>query len=281
MAIDKDKSGKYVKVQDLDIHYHEAGEGPVLLFIHGSGPGASGWSNFSRNIDYFAQSHRVIVVDLPNFGKSTKLSVPIDRVWSYYADVMVGVMSALGIDKADLVGNSLGGGISLKMAMDYPDRVGRLVLMGAAGGMPLFTPLPAEGMKHLFDYYEAPGPSREKLRNFLQVMVFDASQLTDELFEERFEASNDPAIIANPLFSRSRVPSVDALTSKLTTVAHKTLLVWGRDDRTVTFDSAFFLLKLLPDARLHVFSKCGHWAQWEKAPEFNALVSAFLQEEVA
>lgn len=278
MVVDKENSSRSVKVQDLDIHYHEAGEGPVLLFIHGSGPGATGWSNFQKNLGHFAEHFRVIAADLPNFGKSTKLSVPIDRVWSYYAEVMLGLLSALGIDKADLVGNSLGGGIALKMAMDQPERIRRLVLMGAGGSLPILTPTPSEGIKHLLDYYEHPGPSREKLRNFLDVMVYDTSELTDELIEERFHASNDPAIAANPLFSRTRLPSGEALFPKLPSVAQKTLLIWGRDDRTVTLDNAFLLLKLLPDVRLHVFGKCGHWAQWEKAQEFNTLVSDFLRE---
>ncbi|WP_216094903.1 alpha/beta fold hydrolase [Sphingobium phenoxybenzoativorans] len=260
----------------MDIHYHEAGTGEAVIFIHGSGPGASAWSNFQRNLGHFSQGYRAIALDLPNFGKSTKLSVPIDRVWAYYASVVADFMTALGIDKAHLVGNSLGGGISLKVAMDYPDRVGRLVLMGSAGGVPMFSALPSEGMKHLFDYYEAPGPSPEKLRAFLNVMIYDTSELTEELFAERYEASIDPEIVANPLFTRSRMPSIDVLVGNLPKVTHRTLLIWGRDDRTVTFDSSLILLRMLPDARMHVFSQCGHWAQWEKAAEFNVLVSGFL-----
>ena len=279
MSIDREQSSRTVKVGELEIHYHEAGEGAVLLFVHGSGPGATGWSNFQRNLDHFSQKFRVIAVDLPNFGKSTKLSVPIDKVWSYYAEVLLNFMSALQISRADLVGNSLGGGISLKMAMDAPDRIGRLVLMGAGGSLPILTPTPSEGIKHLLEYYEAPGPSREKLRNFLDVMVYDPSELTDELIEERFAASTDPGIVANPLFTRTRVPGGEALFGRLPGVANKTLLIWGRDDRTVTLDNAFLLLKLMPDVRLHVFGKCGHWAQWEKAEEFNALVSGFLDGE--
>ncbi len=278
MALTKSSTSKAVQVGDLQLHYNEAGRGSVLLFIHGSGPGATGWSNFQRNLDHFAAKYRVIAVDLPNFGESTKLSVPIDRVYSYYAETLIAFLGALGIAKADLVGNSLGGGIALKMAMDRPDLIGRLVLMGAGGSIPIFTPSPSEGIKHLLNYYEAPGPTREKLRSFLDVMVYDTSELTDELIEERFASSSDPEIAANPLFSRSRLPTGEPLFARLPELTHKTLLIWGRDDRTVMLDNAFILLKLIPDVRLHVFGKCGHWAQWEKADEFNSLVDAFLDE---
>jgi 4,5:9,10-diseco-3-hydroxy-5,9,17-trioxoandrosta-1(10),2-diene-4-oate hydrolase len=278
MALSKTASSKTVQVGPLRLHYHEAGEGPPLLFIHGSGPGATGWSNFQRNLEHFARRYRVIAVDLPNFGQSTKLSVPIDRVFGYYAETMVDFLASLGVEKADVIGNSLGGGIAIKMALERPELVGRLVLMGAGGGLPILTPSPSEGIKHLVDYYEAPGPTREKLRKFLDVMVYDSSELTDELIEERFASSTDPEIAANPLFSRSRMPGSEPLFVRLPELRQKTLLIWGRDDRTVTMDNAFIMLKLIRDVRLHVFGRCGHWAQWEKADEFNSLVEAFLGE---
>jgi 2-hydroxy-6-oxonona-2,4-dienedioate hydrolase/4,5:9,10-diseco-3-hydroxy-5,9,17-trioxoandrosta-1(10),2-diene-4-oate hydrolase len=278
MALSKTASSKTVQVGALQLRYHEAGQGPVLLFIHGSGPGATGWSNFQRNLEYFARRYRVLAVDLPNFGESTKLSVPIDRVFSYYAETMIDFLAAIGVEKADVIGNSLGGAIAIKMALDRPELVGRLVLMGAGGGLPLLTPSPSEGIKQLVDYYEAPGPTREKLRKFLDVMVYDSSELTDELIEERFASSTDPDVAANPLFSRSRMPGSEPLFVRLAELRPKTLLIWGRDDRTVTMDNAFIMLKLIPDVRLHVFGRCGHWAQWEKADEFNSLVEAFLGE---
>jgi pimeloyl-ACP methyl ester carboxylesterase len=148
--------------------------------------------------------------------------------------------------------------------------------MGAAGGLPIFTPQPTEGIKHLLGYYEPPGPSLEKLRAFLNVMVYDGSQLTDELIKERFAASTQPDLLANPMLSRSRPVAIEPLWQKLANVRHKTLIIWGRDDRTVTLDGAFIMLNQMPDVRLHIFGKCGHWAQWEKAPEFNRLVIDFL-----
>lgn len=270
----QEKSSKMVKVGSLDIHYNDVGSGPVILFIHGSGPGATGWSNFARNIEYFARENRVLAIDLPNYGGSTKLKIP-PMVYSYYAEVILGFLDALNIPVATLVGNSLGGGISIKAALDQPKRIDRLVLMGAGGGFPIFTPLPSEGIKTVLEYYEAPGPTREKLRAFLDVMVYDSSALTDELIEQRFVSSTQPGI--SPLFTKTSTPGAESLVGRLGELVQPTLLIWGRDDRTVYLDNSFIMMKMIPDVRLHVFGKCGHWAQWEKADEFNELVEGFLK----
>ena len=274
MQISEESTSNSVKVGDFDIHYQDAGSGPVVIFIHGSGPGATGWSNFARNLGFFAESYRVIAPDLPNFGRSTKVEVP-PKTYSFYAEVILGFMDALNIDKACLVGNSLGGGISIKVALDQPERVEKLVLMGAGGGFPVFSPLPSEGIKVAMEYYEEPGPTREKLRKFLDVMVYDSSDITDELIEQRFTASTRPGTV--PLFTKTRMPGQESLVGRLGELVPKTLLIWGRDDRTVMLDNAFIMLKSIPNISLHVFGKCGHWCQWEKAEEFNTLVDGFLR----
>lgn len=274
MVLTEENTSKTAKVGDLDIHYQDAGSGPVVIFIHGSGPGATGWSNFARNLDFFSKSYRVIAPDLPNFGRSTKLEVP-EKTYSFYAEVILGLMDELKIDKAILVGNSLGGGISIKVALDQPNRVDKLVLMGAGGGFPVFSPLPSEGIKVAMEYYEAPGPTREKLRKFLEVMVYDPSSVTDELIEQRFTSSTQAGIV--PLFTKTRTPGRESLVGRLSEVKPKTLLIWGRDDRTVMLDNAFIMLKSIPNVSLYIFGQCGHWCQWEKAEDFNILVDGFLR----
>lgn len=275
MALTEEATGKFAQAGPLKLHYHEAGRGPTLIMIHGGGPGAGGWSNYRRNIDFFAGHFRVILPDLPGFAKSDKPKID-GGMFSFFAKAIRDLMDALDIRHAHFVGNSLGGGTTLKFALEYPDRAQRLVLMGAAGGLPIFTPMPSEGIKHLLGYYEAPGPSIEKLRAFLNAMVFDPSQLTDELIKERFAASTQPDLVANPILSRSRPMVLEPLWKDLANLRQKTLIVWGRDDRTVTLDGAFIMLNQIPDVRLHVFGRCGHWTQWEKAPEFNRLVFDFL-----
>ena len=275
MPLTEQGTGKFVQAGPIKIHYHEAGTGPALIMIHGGGPGAGGWSNYRRNFDFFGEHFRVIVPDLPGFAKSDKPKIE-GGIFTFFAKTIRDLMDALDVSRANFIGNSLGGGTTLKFALDYPDRAERLVMMGAAGGLPIFTPMPSEGIKHLMNYYEAPGPSIEKLRAFLNVMVYNPSQLTDELIQERFTASTQPDIVANPVLSRSRPMMPEPLWQNLINVRQKTLLIWGRDDRTVTLDNAFIMLNQIPDVRLHVFGKCGHWAQWEKAAEFNRLVLDFL-----
>jgi len=274
MALTEEATSKFAQAGALKLHYHEAGKGPALIMIHGGGPGAGGWSNYRKNIDHFAEHFRVILPDLPGFAKSDKPKVE-GGMLTFMAKAIKDLMDALDIPRANFVGNSLGGATTMKFALDYPDRIQRIVLMGAPS-LALFTPQPAEGIKHLMAYYAPPGPSMEKLRNFLNVMVFDGSALTDQLIKERYEASIQPDLLANPILSPSSRATFEPIWKDIANIKNKTLVVWGRDDRTVTLDHSFYLLNQLPDVRLHVFGKCGHWAQWEKAPEFNRLVGDFL-----
>ena len=277
MPLTEEGTSKFIKAGDLKLHYHEAGSGPALIMVHGGGPGAGGWSNYRRNVDHFAQHYRVILPDLPGFAKSDKPAVE-GGLLTFMARAIKGLLDALDIHRAHLVGNSLGGATTMKFALDYPDRIQRIVLMGAPA-LALFTPQPSEGIKHLMGYYAPPGPSMEKLRNFLNVMVYDGSQLTDQLIKERYEASIQPDLVANPILSPRNLAVLEPVWKDVGNIKHKTLIVWGRDDRTVTLDHSFFLLNQLENVRLHVFSKCDHWAQWEKAAEFNRLVSDFLSGE--
>jgi 4,5:9,10-diseco-3-hydroxy-5,9,17-trioxoandrosta-1(10),2-diene-4-oate hydrolase len=277
MAFTEEATSKFVQAGTVKLRYHEAGRGPTLIMIHGGGPGAGGWSNYRRNVDHFAERFRVILPDLPGFAKSDKPKIE-GGILTFMAKAIKDLMDALDISRAHFVGNSLGGATTMKLAVDYPDRADRLVLMGAPG-LALFTPQPSEGIKHLISYYDPPGPSMEKLRAFLNVMVYDSSALTDQLIKERYEASTQPDLVANPIMSRSTAARFEPVWKDVARIKHKTLLVWGRDDRTVTLDHSFFLLNQLENVRLHVFSKCGHWAQWEKAAEFNRLVTDFLGSE--
>ena len=181
MALTEEVTSRFVQAGPLKLHYHEAGRGPALIMIHGGGPGAGGWSNYRRNVDHFAEHFRVILPDLPGFAKSDKPKVE-GGLLTFMAKAIKDLMGALDIQHAHFVGNSLGGGTTIKFALDYPDQIQRMVLMGAPG-LPIFTPQPSEGIKHLMAYYEKPGPSMEKLRNFLNVMVYDGSQLTDQLIK--------------------------------------------------------------------------------------------------
>jgi pimeloyl-ACP methyl ester carboxylesterase len=246
--------------------------------IHGGGPGAAGWSNYSRNVEALAEHFRLIIPDLPGFGESEKPVIE-GSAYKYYADALRGLIDELNIDRVHIIGNSLGGATALKLALDTPNRVNKLVLMGPGGGLQLFTPRPSEGVKHLFGYYEGEGPTLQKLKGFLSCMVHDPTMITDELLEERLRASKQPGVKEAWIFSKSRPPVLEELWREYSKLSQPTLIVWGRDDRTLTLDNAWAMLNQIPDVRLHVFGKTGHWAQWERPNEFNKLVNGFLSEQ--
>lgn len=272
---------RFVDTGGTRIHYREAGDGPPLILIHGGGPGASGWSNWNRNVAALAASHRVIVPDLPGFGLSSER--PRGTVFpGWWATPMLGLLDALGIERADLVGNSLGGSVTLKIALEAPDRIRRMILMGTGGSFAPLSPFPTAGLVTLRSFYQGAGPSMERLRGFIGQFVYDPSLITEALLEERFEAAMNPAIVANPpMEQKPGDPPAEDLwrDARLTGLPHRTLLIWGREDRVMPLDCAFPLLKQIPDARLYVIPRCGHWAQWEHADDFNTTVLRFLGDD--
>lgn len=263
-------SDKFVDVAGTRTRYHDVGQGEPTILIHGGGPGASGFSNYRKNIEPLAEGRRVIVVDLPGFGE-TEGKLKDGPVFEAMAEFTRAFMDAIGVQKASLVGNSLGGATSLMVALRAPDRVNRLVLMGTGGSQAIFSPMPTEGLRRMATFHAGEGPTLKKLKGVIEMLVFDSSSITEELLAERLKAASRPDTI--DIFKR---PPLEVWREPLHKLKHKTLLVWGREDRVVPLDSSFILLKTIPNAQLHIFPKCGHWAQWEKADEFNALVADFL-----
>lgn len=271
-------ASRFVEFDGLKVHYDEVGAGPALIFIHGGGPGSSGLSNFSRNMAAFANRHRVIAIDLPGYGQSTKLRIA-EPLWGYYAKVLAGFIDALGLGKAHLVGNSLGGASALKTALDFPDKVDRLVLMGPGGGYSLFDKQPSDGIRSLVTFYAPPGPSMDRLKQFLSYLVYDPSTVTDDVLQQRLDRAMDPETAEfMPLrVGPNMAPIEDLWRERLDRLPHETLIIWGREDRVNPLDQSLILMRQIPNARLLVMPKCGHWAQWEKAEEFNRTVAAFLE----
>lgn len=262
---------------DFGIHFNEAGQGEAVVMLHGGGPGASGWSNYNRNLSPLVEAgYRVILKDSPGFNKSDAIVMDEQR-GLVNARAVKGLIDALGIDKVHLVGNSMGGATALNFAAEYPERTGKLILMGPAGlGPSQFAPMPMEGIKLLFKLYAE--PTLENLKKMLEVFVFDQTQMTNDLIEGRWRSiQHNTEHLRNFLVSTQRVPmSAWDVTSRLSEIKAKTLVIWGRDDRFVPLDHGLKLAWHLDDARLHVLPKCGHWAQWEHADEFNRLLVDFL-----
>ncbi|CAB4705961.1 MAG: alpha/beta fold hydrolase [Actinobacteria bacterium] len=274
---------------DLTINYYEAGTptevggGLPFVLLHGGGPGASAWSNFGSALPGFAQDFRTLLVDQPGFGGSDKPPV-VGNFYRHSADHVVRLLDVLGIEKVHLLGNSLGGGTAMRLALTYPERVGRLVLMGPGGlSLNLFHADPTEGVQRLMDF--SANPSREALRAFISTMVVNQSLVTDELVEERFADATAPgAQEAMRSMGMSFWNPETAEDGMLWREAHRlrkhTLLTWGREDRVNPLDGAMVALKLIPKASLHVFPNCGHWAQIEAAEEFRQVATAFLSRHV-
>lgn len=267
----------------LRLHVHQAGteHDTALVLLHGGGPGAAAWSNFSGNIGPLAERFHVIAPDQPGFGRSGK-PTEHGQYFGHSAAALRELLDELGVQRAHLVGNSLGGGTAVRFALEHPDRAGRLVLMGPGGlSVNLFAPDPTEGVQRLVDFGAA--PSREKLSAFLRTMVHDPALITDELVEERYAAASDPESLAamrsmGASFARPETYEQGLLWREAHRLRQRVLLLWGREDRVNPLDGALLALKVIPRAQLHVFGGCGHWVQVEKCAEFNRLTRDFLLE---
>jgi len=289
-------TSRFAEAAGMRLHYHEAGPtahsaevhgaesggGTPVVLLHGGGPGASAWSNFGPNLPVFAGRFRTLMIDQPGFGRSDRPPVS-GHYFTFAADALAALLTELGIDRVHLIGNSLGGGTAVRFALRFPERAGRLVLMGPGGlSLNVFAPDPTEGVKRLTQFAAPPGPSPEKLAAFLRLLVHDQRLVTDELVAERFAAASDPAALAAmAAMGASFFDPACAEEGLLWREAHRlrqeVLLIWGREDRVNPLDGALVALKLIRRAQLHVFGGCGHWAQLEKFDEFNRLAISFLE----
>lgn len=252
--------------------YLQAGSGRPILMLHGSGPGASALANWQHNIAALAHRFRVLAPDIVGFGGTER---PDDIVYSLrtWTDHVWSFLDAHGIVQTSIVGNSLGGRIALQMATDRPDRVEKMVLMGAPGvGM-----TPTAGLAALRAYQPSHRAMRDLLRNYFAV---DPTMITDELVDSRYRASiaggAHEAYRAMFFDSRHAGSQLGITESEARAIATPTLLVHGREDKVVPMDVSVTMVGLLPNADLHVFSACGHWTQIERADEFTALVADYL-----
>jgi 2-hydroxymuconate-semialdehyde hydrolase/2-hydroxy-6-oxo-octa-2,4-dienoate hydrolase len=256
----------------IETSYLEAGSGEPVIMLHGSGPGVSALANWQHNIPALSQRFRVLAPDIVGFGTTER---PDDIVYSLrtWTDHVWAFLDAHGISRTAIVGNSLGGRIALQMATDRPDRITKMVLMGAPGvGMTL-----TDGLVALRGYEPSHDAMRDLLRNYFAV---DPALITDELVEIRYEASiADGAYEAyrTMFFDPRHAGSELGITEdEVRAINIPTLLVHGREDRVVPVQVSVTMMGLLPKADLHVFSACGHWTQIERADDFSALVTDYL-----
>jgi 2-hydroxymuconate-semialdehyde hydrolase len=253
---------------------HDLGSGPPLLMIHGSGPGVTAWANWRLAMPLLARQARVIAPDMVGFGYTERPARQRYAMDAWVAQA-IGVLDALDVEQADLVGNSFGGALALALAIRHPQRVRRLVLMGSVGVPFAITP----GLDAVWGY----APSLARMRELLDIFACDRSLVTDELARLRYEASIRPGFQESfaAMFPAPRQRWVDAMASDeadIRRIAHETLVLHGREDRVIPLSTSLTLSSWIPRAQLHVFGLCGHWTQIEHAARFAQLVGNFLAE---
>lgn len=266
--------GREITAAGYRTNLHDQGEGFPVMLIHGSGPGVTAWANWRLVIPELAKNRRVIAPDMLGFGYSAR---PQDQTYNRERWVAhaVGVLDELGLEQVDLVGNSFGGGLALALAIEHPQRVRRLALMGSVG---VSFPI-TQGLDEVWGYE----PSFETMRRLLDVFAFDRSLVNDELAEMRYQASIRPGFQESfsAMFPAPRQRWVDNLASRdedIRSLDHETLILHGREDQVIPLETSLRLAELIDRAQLHVFGRCGHWTQIEHAGRFARLVNDFLTE---
>ena len=267
--------GQSLQLGDVTTNVHDLGSGSPVLLIHGSGPGVTALANWRLVAPRFAEHHRVIAPDMIGFGYTEAPDLKFDL--SRWVRQCVDLLDALEIERSAVVGNSFGGAVGLRFAIDHPDRVDHLTLMGASA-----TPFPlTEGLDEVWGYE----PSLELMSHLVRdVFVYDSSAITDDLVELRYQASIRPGFQERfaALFPAPRQRWIDAMSpsqDELRALDIPTLLVHGRDDKVIPADSSRKLAELIPNATLDIVPECGHWVQIEKTDHFCELVLDALRED--
>lgn len=276
-------SQQTVRVGARDLFVSTTGSGPALVLLHGGGPGASGVANWTKNIEALAEHYTLVIPDMPGYGKSTKY-IDQDDPFGDLAASIGGLLDALEIPRAHLIGNSYGGAAALRLALDRPDRVDRMVLNGP-GGIGTTRALPTKGLQALLNYYGGDGPSLAKMDAFIRTyLVADSSSITDAVVEGRYRDSLDPEVMANPPLRRPSGPTAPRTLWRMDLTRDRrlaqcevpTLVVWGTKDTVNRPSGATALAHTMPRCDAYLAAGVGHWVQWEAPDLFNRLALDFL-----
>ena len=271
--------GHYLKLPNghrihyLDVGGGDQGKGPVLVWLHGSGSGAGGYSNFKGNYPYLAEhGYRNLVIDLLGYGYSDKpdnIEYPIEL----FVECVKQTLDLIGVEKYTLLGNSLGGAVALRFAVDHPKHVEKLVLLAPGGveNQPDYFLMPAMAtMKEVF--MSATPVTEERLRYFFEeAMVVDKRFITDELTHERFEMMK----LQNPqVIKTMKVPN---MADRLGEIKCPALGFWGINEKLMPESGILKLAKGMPRMRMIVVPQAGHWVMIEHRDLFNRMVLDFLK----
>lgn len=258
---------KTVSVFGAKINYVEAGDPakPTVVLLHGLGGQSANWA---FNITALAANYHVIAPDQIGFGKSDRLMIKY-RV-ATYVDFLDKFMSELKIEKASLVGNSLGGWIAALTAIKYPNRVEKLVLADAAGLKPPDV--------DLAQIYALNYSTRDEVRQLVKLVFYNQALFGSDMF---IEQSMNVRVTANDGYTiNSLIESIkrneDFLNGRLGEIKKPTLIVWGKQDGLLKLSDGEQFKREIAGSELLVFDECGHLPMVEKAADFNKAVLAFL-----
>lgn len=282
MDVDWREHQRWVDVEGQPVNVIDMGEGHPIVFVHGL---SGSWPNWLEQLPVFARSHRVVALDLPGFGHSP---MPREQITiAGYARILDGLLEALGVDAATLVGNSMGGFIAAELAIAYPQRVERMVLVSAAGistyqnrdamrAIPWLTR--AERIVAAYTAWIASKSDtvvrRRGLRNAtLGLVVRHPGRLPAPLAAEQLRGAGKPGFM-QALEAIMHYP----IEERLPEVACPTLIVWGDEDRLISVRDADIFEQLIPGSRKVVFDRTGHMAMLERPAAFNELLERFLSD---
>ena len=244
----------------------------MIVFLHGSGPGASGYSNFKGNYPVFAEAgYRTLVPDLLGYGLSSKPDLAQYDL-DFFIHGVKGLVDGLGLKKVTLLGNSLGGAVALGYALAYPEDVSRLILMAPGGVEDLDTYLAMPGIANMFDIYKSGKTGAEAMRAVMTMQLFDPSLLSDEIINER------APIAATQTQAARSILKVPNMTTRLHELQCPVFGFWGVNDLFNPVSGTTKLMDNCPQARMVLVNRCGHWVQVEHRDLFNRSCIDFLQK---
>lgn len=269
------QSSRYTVAGGYEINLAETGSGETVVFLHGSGPGASGASNFRGNIAAFVEAgYRVILPDLIGYGASSKPE-GIDYTLDLFVETVFDALRQHGVESAHLVGNSLGGGIAIQIALDNPGFVRSLVLMapGCIAEQASYFTMP--GIAKMKSDFGSPDFSLEQQRGLVANLLHAdwADRIPDALVKERYEVARTQP---KDVLARMKTPN---LGPRIVELGCPIFVMWGLDDEFCPASHGDMFLEDGRNARLLTFARTGHWVQVEREAEFNAYATGFLNEQ--
>jgi pimeloyl-ACP methyl ester carboxylesterase len=266
--------GKDVEANGIRTNYLESGSGDEhVVLVHGSGPGVTSYANWRLVLPVLGEDFHCVAPDMVGFGYSERPENP-DYSVQTWADQTLGVMDALGIGRAHMIGNSFGGAIALRLATQHPDRVDKLVLMGSMG---VDFPI-TEGLDAVWGY----DGTLEGMRSVMGYFAYNKELTGAELAQVRYEGATQPGFQESfsSMFPEPRQRWVEAMTTpekEISALPHRALVLHGREDQVIPLSNSYKLEELLDNADLGVFSHCGHWSMIERTDDFNRLVRDFFK----